>query len=258
MLYGRRMNYLPKIVLSEMAQRRERTLGCVARLEYQYPNDSGLQALRDLTRAIHESRGPDILRSGRRILRDAGSVVDAGWRYATHGLSPAQKPSAIFLEVFSEQAPCRENRVSLGQGLDLMGLRRPAINWHISDLERHTMSVFTHAVRDEFARLNLGVVKLADWIEDHSQPLPDQVVDSFHHAGTTRMSEHPSDGVVNTDSAVWGVEGLYIAGSSVFPTSGVANPTLTIAALTLRLAAHLTHKMSTDAVSDQAADQFTA
>jgi choline dehydrogenase-like flavoprotein len=60
-----------------------------------------------------------------------------------------------------------------------------------------------------------------------------------HHMGTTRMHEDPARGVVDRDGRVHGVDNLLIAGSSVFPSAGFANPTLTIVALSLRLAAHL-------------------
>jgi choline dehydrogenase-like flavoprotein len=60
-----------------------------------------------------------------------------------------------------------------------------------------------------------------------------------HHMGTTRMSTDPRSGVVDPDSRVHGIDNLYIASSSVFPTAGYANPTLTILALALRLADHV-------------------
>jgi len=60
-----------------------------------------------------------------------------------------------------------------------------------------------------------------------------------HHLGTTRMSDNPLNGVVDSNCKVYGVSNLYVAGSSVFPTGGHANPTLTLIALTLRLADHL-------------------
>ena len=62
---------------------------------------------------------------------------------------------------------------------------------------------------------------------------------SHHHMGTTRMHEDPKRGVVDPDCRVHGIENLFVAGSSVFPTCGHANPTLTIVALTLRLADHI-------------------
>jgi choline dehydrogenase-like flavoprotein len=60
-----------------------------------------------------------------------------------------------------------------------------------------------------------------------------------HHIGATRMSARPEDGFVDIHCRVHGVDNLYIAGSSVFPTSGYANPTLTIIALAARLGDHL-------------------
>src|SRR5262245_5617132 len=63
--------------------------------------------------------------------------------------------------------------------------------------------------------------------------------DASHHLGTTRMSADPKTGVVDANCQVHGVDDLYIAGSSVFPTAGHANPTLTIAAMSLRLVDYL-------------------
>jgi choline dehydrogenase-like flavoprotein len=63
--------------------------------------------------------------------------------------------------------------------------------------------------------------------------------DASHHMGTTRMGNDPSTSIVDRDCRIHGIANLYVAGSSVFPTSGSANPTLTIVALSLRLANHL-------------------
>jgi choline dehydrogenase-like flavoprotein len=66
-----------------------------------------------------------------------------------------------------------------------------------------------------------------------------------HHMGTTRMSADPAHGVVDADCRVHGVANFYVAGGSVFATSGSANPTLTIVALALRLARHLEDRLAT-------------
>ena len=58
------------------------------------------------------------------------------------------------------------------------------------------------------------------------------------------MHDDPRQGVVDADCRVHGIDNLYVAGSSVFPTSGAANPTLTIVALALRLADHLAGRPS--------------
>jgi choline dehydrogenase-like flavoprotein len=73
---------------------------------------------------------------------------------------------------------------------------------------------------------------------DSDKPPPD-LHGGWHHMGTTRMHNNPKEGVVDSNSSVHGVENLYIAGSSVFPTGGYANPVLTITALTIRLADHI-------------------
>ena len=62
---------------------------------------------------------------------------------------------------------------------------------------------------------------------------------NHHHMGTTRMHVDPAHGVVDADGRVHGVQNLYIAGSSVFPTGGHVSPTYTVVALAIRLADHV-------------------
>jgi choline dehydrogenase-like flavoprotein len=75
--------------------------------------------------------------------------------------------------------------------------------------------------------------------EDLSQLTELPYTDASHHLGTTRMSPTPKTGVVDGHGKVHGIDNLYIAGSSTFPTAGHANPTFTIAAMALRLVDHL-------------------
>ena len=77
-----------------------------------------------------------------------------------------------------------------------------------------------------------------------ADPWPTSVRGARHHMGTTRMHADPHRGVVDADCRVHGIANLYVAGSSVFPTSGAANPTLTIVALALRLAGHLQNRLA--------------
>jgi choline dehydrogenase-like flavoprotein len=65
-----------------------------------------------------------------------------------------------------------------------------------------------------------------------------------HHMGTTRMHPEPTSGVVDAQCRVHHLSNLFISGSSVFPTTGHANPTLTIVALAIRLADHLKRLMT--------------
>lgn len=71
-----------------------------------------------------------------------------------------------------------------------------------------------------------------------------QARDGYHQIGLTRMSATPETGVVDRNCRLHGVQGLYVASASVFPVSSQANPTLSVVALALRLAAHLAENHS--------------
>jgi choline dehydrogenase-like flavoprotein len=61
--------------------------------------------------------------------------------------------------------------------------------------------------------------------------------------GTTRMHQNPRLGVVDANCQMHGLPNLFVAGSSVFPSCGYANPTLTIVALAIRIADRLKQMM---------------
>ncbi|MBI4277305.1 MAG: hypothetical protein HY660_02515 [Armatimonadetes bacterium] len=122
---------------------------------------------------------------------------------------------------------------------DAFGVPFARLDWRVTDLERRTMEAFVRAVDAEFARLNLAGVQRDEWLTNSGSEWTRRLSDTFHHIGTTRMASSPKAGVVDADCRVHGVANLFVAGSSVFPTSGYANPTLTILALAIRLADHL-------------------
>lgn len=141
------------------------------------------------------------------------------------------------LEFNCEQTPLADSRITLGEQLDRHGMRRVEVNWRISD--------------DDIDAAHRGFLLLRDTLHQHSgvrlhlddATLRERIAASVplggHHIGTARMADTPKDGVVDTDCAVFDVPNLFIASSAVLPTSSHANPTLTIVALAVRLAAHL-------------------
>ena len=161
----------------------------------------------------------------------------------------------ISLLVRAEQAPNPDSRILLGQERDALGMRRATLDWHLSEIDKRSVSVLVDALGKELARLGRGTVERAAWLdEDEHLWLTDPLISShpiggFHHIGTTRMSDDPKRGVTAHDGRVHGMDNLYVAGSSIFPTSGWANPTLTIAALALRTADHIAASASLPSVS---------
>ncbi|MGO9931303.1 MAG: GMC oxidoreductase [Steroidobacteraceae bacterium] len=141
------------------------------------------------------------------------------------------------LEFNSEQTPHAANRVKLADEVDRHGLRRVRIEWRVSDEDvdaacRAYLLLREALERGRACRLEFDEARLRQRVS-RSPPL------GGHHIGTTRMAATERAGVVDENCSVFGVPNLYIASSAVFPTSSHANPTLTIVALAVRLAAHL-------------------
>ena len=138
-----------------------------------------------------------------------------------------------------EQSPNKGSRITLGNEKDSLGLRRAVLNWDINELDKRTMRILAVETAKEFARLDLGRVQLPDYIlSDEIELKPGG---HCHQMGTTRMASSSKDGVVDVNCKVFGIDNLYIAGSSVFSTGGGVNPTLSIVQLSLRLAEHLSY-----------------
>ncbi len=92
-------------------------------------------------------------------------------------------------------------------------------------------------VAEEFRRLGLGEVRGEPWLARGEWA--SHMGEAHHHMGTTRSGSAPESSVVDPQGQVHGVRGLFVTGSSVFPASGFASPTLMIAALAIRLGDHL-------------------
>jgi len=135
-----------------------------------------------------------------------------------------------------EQVPNPDSRVTLSDERDALGLPKIRLDWRLTEQDRRSLVEHMRSLAMEFGALGIGRM-LID-VEDDGQ-WPADVIGGAHHMGTTRMHDDPRQGVVDRHCRVHGVENLYVAGSSVFPTSGAANPTLTLVALALRLADHL-------------------
>lgn len=153
--------------------------------------------------------------------------TDKGWHYA--------------LRLVSGQRPNWNSRVRLDQDLDSNGIPRVMLDWNIQQEDFDNAFMFVDKFANTIGATGQGRLKVEmDQAPDISKPLSV----GMHHIGTTRMAKNQSDGVVDSDCKVFGTSDLYVAGSSVFPTSGYSNPTLTILALAVRLADYLSEQLS--------------
>lgn len=196
----------------------------------------GVRAARRLWQAARRGRlpaqfGHDIAT----MLADLGGVARDGM--AKMGFAPIETET-VTVSTLVEQMPDPQSRVMLGDDTDALGVLRLVVDWKIGEPERHAMVSFCRIMGEEVGRIGLGRAHLADWLIDGDLPLP-RHSNSAHHLGTTRMSADPSTGVVDRHCRVHGLDNLYIAGSSVFPTGGAVHPTLNLVTLAVRLASHL-------------------
>jgi choline dehydrogenase-like flavoprotein len=138
---------------------------------------------------------------------------------------------------YVEQVPNRDSRVRLSAEKDALGMNRPELRWQLSNLDKEGIVKAQESIAVEVGRSRLGRMNI--FIPDSEETILDGAVGGYHHMGTARMHQDPKRGVVDGNARVHGVENLFIAGSSVFPSYGYSNPTLTIVALSIRLEDHL-------------------
>jgi choline dehydrogenase-like flavoprotein len=141
-----------------------------------------------------------------------------------------------------EQQPNRLSRVTITDERDAVGLPRVRLDWRLTDEDLRSIRRSQEIVAAEIGRAGVGRLQLSE--EDGTHPWAEQLIGGSHHMGTTRMAASPRQGVVDPDCRVHDVANVYVAGSSVFPTAGSANPTLTIVALAVRLADHVKERLA--------------
>jgi choline dehydrogenase-like flavoprotein len=200
-------------------------------------------------------------------LRHVGNIARQPFRLASFGtnwlrqrtFAERKLPSVVLgsrenryeLEFHAEQAPNPDSRLTLSSERDAFDMPRLKIDWRITELDLASLEKSYDLLAQEMrlrgaGKLDFDREKLAYKARRHGNV-------GAHHIGTTRMSTHPREGVVDADSRVHGVGNLYVASASVFPTSGQANPTLTLLALTFRLAEQLGRNSQSRPLQVQAA-----
>jgi choline dehydrogenase-like flavoprotein len=172
----------------------------------------------------------------------AGFVPSFGYRrYVAKRRIPGfflhSRNNVYALHYHAEHAPDSTSRVFLSDKTDALGLRRLHVDLRFSDQDVDSV-IRSHALLDAHLREHRSG-KITYKSDRYEESVRAQSSDGFHQMGTTRMAARSEHGVVDADCKLHGVNNLYVCSSAVFPTSGQANPTLTIMALAVRLAAHL-------------------
>jgi glucose dehydrogenase len=180
---------------------------------------------------------------------NAGQTPDA-----LLGKNLVEKLNDVFTHQFRvgflvEQTPDLDNRVTLSEFKDGLGLPRPQISYNLSDYTKRGI-VAAHRMKDLLFR-KMGAKDFTEIAERDPTRFDEQIdgrtvalnyIGAGHVMGTCRMGSKDNS-VVDSFQRSWDHDNLYVAGSSTFPTGATANPTLTIAALALRTAKHIADRL---------------
>lgn len=142
-------------------------------------------------------------------------------------------PDAFVLGNYVEQTPNPESRVTLSDTRDALGRQNARLNWRLQAIDKEGVMRAHEILSREVGRTGAGRMHVG--LHDREE-IEIGAGGGAHHMGTTRMHENPKLGVTDARGRVHHTQNLYAAGSSLFPSCGYSNPTLTIVATSLRMA----------------------
>lgn len=219
------------------AQARDAAPAGFVHLSFRPIGPSGFEHLRDLLRSIQ--RGRLDWNPLKETVRHLPYLSKAAYWRAVHKQLYWPQPAAYDVNFVLEQAPRQENRISLADETDSMGVPRAAINWQIDEGDISGMRNLAARFKAFWETSGLRRYGRLVWRSDPdllSLASMQDLADIYHPGGTTRMAHSRAHGVVDKDLAVFGLNNLFVASTSTFPSGGVANPTMMLAMFALRLA----------------------
>lgn len=153
------------------------------------------------------------------------------------------------LHYHAEQVPNWNSAITLSNEKDTLGQRRAKISleWSQQDVDS---IIKAHELLEQALQAN-GVGRLIYRVasEKLNESIREQAVDGFHQIGTLRMAAESSCGVTDSYGCLFGTQNVFVASSAIFPTSGQANPTLSLVALAVRQAEYISNTFQREACS---------
>ncbi|MEM9440232.1 MAG: GMC family oxidoreductase [Pseudomonadota bacterium] len=252
--------FLPRFALPDSLQQDLGVTNSACWLVNELEESEGMNAAIDLVERMRGVDGaPPFTSSALRVMANLDEVAIAAWQRFIQGRKTVQNVTYVGLFGCTDPVPNPDSRVLLdAKDVDMFGMPRAVLDWRMTELDHVSMRRLAEVMGAELARTGLGRLKLHNWFLE--EPADDWMMRfhespeakrfsyldwiSNHNIGTTRMADDPKQGVVDANCKMHYVDNFWIAGSSVFSTSGSAQPTLSIVALALRLADHLKEQLA--------------
>jgi choline dehydrogenase-like flavoprotein len=239
------------IRLREPQQLKEGVLNSYTRVLPHYPwtGRPEIRVWREFARLARARFGDERSLGGRSRLATGGDLAHAAWEafVSMPGLlrlmvlrliiMSHRNPRVTMIDLlnFVEMEPRPENRITLTDDRDALDMPIPRVVHELSQRDLESLHRLHEQIAMDLEAMGCG----GELVGTPDELAKAEWIDLYHYLGTTRMGTDPEHSVVNPDLRVHTVDNLYVAGGSVFPTSGCANPTMTIVALSIRLAEHL-------------------
>ena len=204
----------------------------------------GQQSTQTLKRSLERGKlPPNLLGHMENLLTDMDGVTNEAYRTVTGAKDSLIQRTWLDPWISVESIPNPDSRVELVSARDeYFGQRKVSLDWQLTEADLRANVRATEILAMELGRLGYGRV-WSELLQDGTR-WPGHPHHGKHHTGTARMASDPKRGVVDADCRVHGVSNLFVAGSAVFPTQGHATPTLTIVALSVRLADHIKTRLA--------------
>ncbi|MCI0598214.1 MAG: GMC family oxidoreductase [Beijerinckiaceae bacterium] len=204
-------------------------------------------ALKAVRRALYGRRHfrHPLSRTAREILQQLPVLIEhapkTAMTIAEVLLNPILVRRHFYLETVIEPVPNPESRVTLSAERDRLGLNQVRVTWQLTEDDREHCATTNKTILATLSHSRIGFP--SGQSADYADIWPKKIVGCWHHMGTTRMHSDPAKGVVDANCKVHGINNLFVAGSSVFPTVGSDSPTITLVALALRLCDKITSSL---------------
>lgn len=235
--------YHPKFRLAFAEQKRRQILNIAGSITCINPGEMEVRRVKKLARNfLRDQDSTPLWRELPALFRQMRTMLALSYGYWVQHRAWWPRDSAFWLRVHCEQEPTSQSHITLTDVRDGVGLLKVKLDWQVSSLEWKTIREFTAKARSLAA---LGGTHILCQPELEREDGFDQIVfdNSHHDMGGTRMSESPTDGVVDPNLKLHGLQNAYVCSASVFPTGGFSNPTHTLIALAIRLADHLVNRL---------------
>lgn len=228
--------HTPKLEATAKLREERHLLSVMAHFPIEEPENSGTGSVRAILQNVQRKQFDNRF-YGNLLNLPLGSaeILKLAWAAKIRGRRALSKHARISLRIDCEQKPRAESRIRISRECDRLGMPVCVVDWRIGDEEHETVRNYARTIDKVLRGAGIAGLKWRAEISEEGDGWLACASDTYHMMGGTRMGPDPASSVVDGDLRMHGIENLYIASCSTFPTGGSSNPTFTLMAMTLRL-----------------------